>query len=168
MQNELSAKRLAYRGILVAVAMALSWLELQFSATMIIPGMKLGLTNLVVLVALYKIGEKDAVFLNIIRIGLVGALFGNGFSIIYSLAGGLVSGAVMILAVKIKKISVIGVSLLGGISHNIGQILVAMILLQTKQIVFYLPFLWISGALAGIVVGVIGAELVKRLPEIKA
>lgn len=166
MHTEKYVYKLAYRGVLVAVALVLSWAEMQFSAFIPVPGIKLGLTNLVVLTALYKIGGKDALILNIVRIFLAGALFGNSFSILYSLAGGMLSWAVMAAAKRRRFFGMTGVSLLGGISHNIGQILIAMIVLQTKQVAYYLPFLLIGGVAAGFVIGIIGMELVKRLPEI--
>lgn len=164
MQTDKKVYQLAYRSILVAAALVLSWVESQFSAFIPVPGMKLGLTNLVVLIALYKISTKDALILNVVRIVLAGVLFGNLFSICYSLAGGMLSWAVMALVKRKNWFGMVGVSLLGGITHNMGQILLAMILLETRQIAYYLPFLWAGGIVAGIVIGIIGGELVRRLP----
>lgn len=160
-------KSIAVRGVLVAVAMVLSWLESQIPLFFAVPGMKLGLTNLVVLVALYLLGRKDAIIINFVRIVLVGISFGNAFSMLYSLAGGLLSGGVMILLQRSGRFSVIGVSLAGGISHNIGQILLAMLVLETSYVLYYLPVLWISGIAAGVAVGFLGAKVIKRLPVLK-
>lgn len=158
-------EKVALRGMLVAAAMVLSWLEAQIPAFFAVPGMKLGLTNLVVLIALYKLGEKDALFINFLRILLVGLTFGNLFSLVYSLAGGMLSGIGMILLKKTGKFGVAGVSLAGGVLHNVGQILVAMIVLETGAVIYYLPVLWISGIAAGLVIGLISAQVIKRLPE---
>lgn len=159
--------RLAMRGMLVAVAMVLSWLEAQLPVFFAVPGMKLGLTNLVVLIALYRFGKKDAMIINILRILLVGLSFGNMFSMIYSLAGGLLSGIIMILLYMTNRFRMVSVSLAGGIFHNVGQILVAMFVLESSSVLYYLPVLWISGMAAGVFVGLLGAQVVRRLPEQK-
>lgn len=163
LQNNRTSQ-IALRGLFVAAAMVLSWLEAQIPVFIAVPGMKIGLTNLVVLLALYRLSIKDAIILNVIRIILVGFSFGNLFSICYSLAGGLLSGLVMILLKRTDKFSITTVSLSGGIFHNVGQILVAMVVLENAAVLYYLPVLWLSGLAAGIVVGVIGAQLLKKLP----
>lgn len=150
--------------ILVALAMVLSYVESQIPVFVLVPGIRLGLTNLVVLIALYSMGSKDALIINVLRIVLVGMTFGNTFSMIYSLAGGILSGTVMILMKKIKVFSMVTVSLTGGICHNIGQIFVAMLVLETKEVAYYLPVLCISGIVSGILVGLLGAQVMKRLP----
>lgn len=155
--------RLALLGMLVALAMVLSWLEAQIPVFVAVPGMKLGLTNLVVLTALYGMGAKEAVFLNFVRILLVGLTFGNMVSFLYSLAGGILSGIIMIGLKRTGRFSVITVSVAGGVFHNVGQILVAMAILETASLVYYLPFLWLGGMVSGLLVGILGAQLVKRL-----
>lgn len=165
--NNTYTKKIAIRALLIAMAMVLSYIEAQFQLSGIVPGMKLGLTNMVVMVALYKISEKEAIIINIIRIVLVGFTFGNTFSLIYSLAGGLLSGLVMILLKHFSKASIVTVSVVGGICHNIGQIIVAMIVLETTSIVYYLLVLWITGIVAGVIVGLVSGIVVKRLPDIR-
>ena len=155
--------KVTLRAVLIALAMIFSWIEAQIPYP--IPGAKLGLTNLVVLVALYRLSIGDALGINVIRIILVGLTFGNMFSLIYSLSGGILSGLIMIFMKKTGKFHITAVSLAGGIVHNIGQILVAMYVLETKAILSYLPVLWITGLLAGIVVGILGSMVLKRLPE---
>jgi len=162
----LSSKTIAIRGLLIALAMVLSWIEARFAFAMMVPGMKLGLTNIVVLVALYKLSEKDAIFINVVRILLVGITFGNMFSFMYSLAGGVLSCVVMIIAKKYVKLSMITVSVLGGVFHNVGQIIVAMVVMNTVHVVYYLAILWVSGIVAGIVVGVLSGQVVKRIPDL--
>ena len=154
----------ALRGLLIALAMVFSWIEMQIPYP--IPGAKLGYGICIVLVALYRFGIKDAIAVNLIRIVLVGLTFGSMFSMLYSLAGGILSGGVMILMKELKVFRVVTVSLVGGILHNIGQILVAMAALETSAIASYLPVLWVSGMISGIVVGILGAVLIRRLPKL--
>lgn len=160
-------KTVAQYGLLVSLALVFSYLEAQIPAFFAVPGMKVGLTNIVVLTALYLRGWKSALGINILRIVLVAFLFGNGVSLLYSLAGGLLSGFIMILLKASRKFSIVTVSVCGGIAHNVGQILVAMAILNTVHIAYYLLVLWFSGIAAGLVIGLIGGELVKRLSKIK-
>lgn len=156
-------KKIATYGVMAALAMILSYVEMQLPAFVAIPGVKLGLTNIVVLVALYKMGYKSALFINIVRIIAVSLLFGTFMSFAFSFTGGMLSTLVMILLKKSDKFSAVGVSVAGGITHNIGQILAAMLLLNTKAIIWYLPVLWLSGILSGLLIGFIGALIVKRI-----
>ena len=156
-------KRIAEYGLLTALALILSYVESLFPAFVAIPGIKIGLTNVVVLYALYRLGNKSAICINLVRIMLVAAMFSGIMGLAYSLAGGALSGAVMIALKRTNKLSIVTVSVIGGISHNIGQIIVAMLLLQTKAIATYLIILWFTGIISGIVVGIIAAEIVKRV-----
>lgn len=158
--------KLATYGLLIALAMILSYVEAQIPAFFIVPGMKLGLTNIVVLFALYRIGYKSAFFVNLLRILLVSMLFGNGMSLAYSLAGGMLSTLVMMLLKRSGKLKIVTVSIVGGICHNVGQILVAIVILQTTALAWYLLVLWFSGLASGLVIGLIGGEMVKRLNKI--
>ena len=156
--------RIAEYGLLAALAMVLSYVEAQIPVFFAVPGMKLGLTNLVVLTALYRQGPAGAFGINIVRIVLTALTFGNMFSMIYSLAGGMLSFLMMFLAKKTDKFSMTGVSVTGGVFHNVGQILVAMFVLETASLIYYLPFLLVSGVAAGVVIGIISAAVVSRLP----
>lgn len=160
----MAGKRVAQYGLLVALALVLSYIEAQIPAFFVVPGMKLGLTNVVVLVALYRMGSKDALILNLVRILLVAFTFGNTFSMLYSLAGGILSYLAMLAGKKSKAFSTVGVSVMGGVAHNIGQILMAIAVLETGKLVYYLPFLLVSGLGAGVLVGVLGGQLIRRLP----
>ena len=159
-------EKIAHYGILIALAMILSYLESQIPAFFAVPGMKLGLTNLVVIFALFTIGEGAALISNLIRIFLVGILFGSGVSLIYSLAGGLLSGIGMILLHRFGRFHTVTISVAGGLLHNIGQIIAAMILMHTSAIAWYLLVLWFSGIVSGAVIGLIGAQVVGRLKPI--
>ena len=163
MDRRTKTSKITLYGIFAALAMILSYVELQIPAFFAVPGMKLGLTNIVVVVALYVLGEKSAFFINLIRILVVSLLFGTVMSLWFSLAGGILSTLIMILLKKTGKFSPVGVSAAGGITHNIGQIIIAMILLQTKFIVWYLPALWLSGVVSGVIIGIIGGIVCKHL-----
>lgn len=155
------AGQVAYYGIFVALAFVFSFVEVLIPISLGIPGIKLGLANIVVLTALYAMGPKEAFFISCVRIVLVGFTFGNMASLLYSLAGGLLSWLVMCLLKKIKGFSMIGVSLAGGISHNIGQIFVAALMLKTTSVMYYLPVLLIAGTITGILIGILGGMLLK-------
>ncbi len=127
--------------------------------------MKLGLANLVVIVALYTMGVRAAFTLSLVRIVLAGFTFGSPASMIYSLAGGMLSLAVMAVARKAQVFSATGVSVLGGVSHNVGQIFVAILVMENTSLAYYLPALVLSGTAAGVLVGILAAVLVKRLKK---
>ncbi len=160
------SKRIALFGIMVALAFTFSYLESLIPFNFAIPGVKLGLANLVVVVALYIMKPAEAFFIAIIRILLAGLTFGNVYSLAYSLCGGILSFAVMLL-VKKTKLSVIGVSMLGGICHNIGQIIVAAIVMETARIAYYLPVLLGAGLVTGLLMGIISRLVVNRFEKIK-
>lgn len=160
----MSSRRLARYALLTALAMALSWLEsLVPLAGAVPPGVKLGLTNLVVIFALYRMSLRDAAVISLIRVVLVAFTFGNSYSFAYSLAGATLSLAVMALLKRSGKFSLLGVSVAGAVSHNIAQVLVAMAVMETSRLAWYLPVLLVSGIAAGVCVGAAGALIVKRI-----
>ena len=161
-----NTKKLATLSVIVALAMVLSFLESRIPAFVAIPGIKVGLANIAVIFTVYKLGAREGVLISIIRVLLVSILFGSTVSLWYSLAGAILSLIVTILLKKYTKLAVVTVSVAGGVSHNIAQIGVACLLLETNIIVYYLPFLLLSGTVAGIAVGVASALLIKRVkPE---
>ncbi len=147
---------------MIALAFTLSYLESLLPLSIGIPGVKLGLANLVVVVALYKLTPYEAFAIAIIRIVLAGLTFGNAYSMIYSLCGGLLSFFAMLLIMK-AELSVIGVSILGGTAHNIGQIVAAAVLMGTDKIVYYLPVLLIAGLVTGFLIGGVSKVLIERI-----
>ena len=159
----MKSSKVARYGLLIALALALSWLE-SLLPPLGAPGVKLGLPNLVIVFALYRLGMRDAWCLSAVRVLLASALFGSGVSLAYSAAGAVLSMAVMGLLKKTGKFSPVGVSVAGGVAHNVGQILVAMALWETARLAWYLPVLWISGTVAGVLIGSASGELVKRVP----
>ncbi|MCM1114030.1 MAG: Gx transporter family protein [Clostridium sp.] len=159
-------KNVALFGMMVALAFTFSYMESLIPFNFGIPGVKLGLANLVVVVALYTMKPYEALFIAVVRIFLAGLTFGNAYSIAYSLCGGLLSFLVMWL-VKKTKLSIIGVSMMGGICHNIGQIIVAAIIMETSQIAYYLSVLLVAGLITGLLLGVVSKLIVDRLQKIK-
>ena len=157
------AKKTALLGMLVALAFVLSYIETLIPVNLGIPGAKLGLANLVVMVALYTLGTKEAFGLSMVRILLTGLTFSSMAAMLYSFAGGLLSFAVMALMKKTKKLSVTGVSVLGGIAHNAGQIFVAMWMLDTATLIYYLPVLAITGVASGTVIGLLAVMVIRRI-----
>lgn len=159
------AKVVAEYGMLIALACVLSYIE----ALIPLPlptGVKLGLANLVILVALYTVGGRGAVMVSLVRIILVGFTFGNMQSMLYALAGGVLSLLIMILAKKTGWFSQIGVSVLGGVFHNIGQLTVAALVTETGGVFVYLPFLLVGGVVAGVLIGILGGIMVERVKKI--
>ena len=156
---------IALYGVLTALAFILSWLETLLPNPLegIVPGIKLGLANLAVLVALYRFGAASAVIISLLRVLLTAFTFGNLSMFFYSIAGAAFSLLIMILVKSTKRFHCVGVSILGGIAHNFGQITVAMLILGTS-LVYSLPYLLLGGCISGFLIGLLGALLVRRLP----
>lgn len=159
--------KVAYFGVFTALALIFSYVETLIPIHLGIPGVKLGLANLIIVITLYRMGNKEAYILSVVRVVLTGFIFGNLFSILYSLAGGLLSLTVMLCLKKTDKFSVMGVSMAGGVFHNIGQLIMAAIVLESLSITYYLPVLLISGVLTGFLIGFIANEMLKRLRKLQ-
>ena len=162
----MKASKIAQYGLLTALALVLSYLE-SLIPPLWVPGVKLGLPNLAVVFALYHLGWKDACAISLARVVLVTLLFGNGAALAYSIAGAALSLSLMGLLKKTGKFSTVGISVAGGVAHNAGQILVAMALLETSRLAWYLPVLWVSGTIAGVLIGIVSGVLVERVPDPK-
>lgn len=154
-------KKTVELGFFLALALILSYVESLIPFSFGIPGIKLGLPNLIVVLLLYwREGHaKEALLVNMLRIILSGFLFSNLYTILYALAGALLSFAAMITGRRLNCFSMIGVSVLGGIFHNIGQIVVAMVVVETFYVGYYVPFLIMSGTVTGAVLGFAAMEL---------
>ena len=157
-------KRLVLLAMLTAVAMILSYVE-SLLPSVGIPGVKMGLANIAVIFALFRFGWKEAAALSLVRVVLVSLLFGSVGAMLYSLAGAVLSLAVMALLRRIDRFSTVGISVAGGVAHNAGQILMAMLILQTKQLLGYLPVLAVSGIAGGVLTGLAAALLIRRIQE---
>jgi heptaprenyl diphosphate synthase len=162
----MSAKKIALTGLLVAAAMVLSYVEAMIPVFVAVPGVKLGLPNIVIVFALYRLGFRPAVLISLIRVVLVAFTFGNAFSLVYSLAGAVLSLIVMGLLKRSDTLSVTGVSVIGAVCHNIGQILVAIVVLETGSLIYYLPVLLVTGVIAGVCIGLLAGVLTKRIPKL--
>lgn len=158
--------RVAYFGVFTALALIFSYVETLIPINFGIPGIKLGLANLIIIIALYKMSIREAYALSVVRVVLAGFMFGNLFSIIYSLAGGLLSLTVMTLLKKTDKFSLFGISMAGGVFHNVGQLIVAILVMENLNIVYYMPVLLISGLITGFVIGIVAGEMLKRLNKL--
>ncbi|MCQ2492576.1 MAG: Gx transporter family protein [Lachnospiraceae bacterium] len=158
-------KKVAYGGVFLALALVASYLETLIPIHLGIPGVKLGLANGVIMVLLYVADVKETYAISLARILLAGFMFGNLMMILYSLAGGMLSLTLMVILKKIGGFSSVGVSVAGGVAHNIGQLLVAALVLETGKMFFYLPVLLVSGTFAGVLIGILSGEIVKRIPK---
>ena len=159
------AKMIATLGLCTAVALVFAWVESLlpplFTA---VPGIKVGLPNIAIIFILYRFSWKEAAAVSFVRMTIVALLFGNPMTFAYSLAGGFLSLLVMTLLKKTDLLSTVGVSVAGGVFHNVGQILAAMLLLGTAELGYYLIVLAVTGTISGIFVGLCGSFAVKRIP----
>ncbi|MDY5957146.1 Gx transporter family protein [Frisingicoccus sp.] len=160
------SKKVAMAGMFTALAMIFSYVEVLIPINLGIPGMKLGLANLVVVVTLYTMGVPMAFAVSMIRIMLVSMTFGSFSAMLYSMAGGILSFCGMALLKKVPNFSVIGVSLLGGVLHNTGQLLVAMAVVENINLIAYLPPLMIAGMVTGILIGIVSAQVIPRIKKV--
>lgn len=160
-------KKTAFLGVLTAAALLLSYVESLFVLVPGIPGIKLGLANLAVVLCLYRYGWKEAACLNLVRILLSSLLFGSFFTMAYSLAGAALSFGMMLLGKRSGRFSVVGVSVLGGVFHNLGQLLIAMALLGTSWAGWYVPWLLLAGCVTGIFIGVCARAVNGCLPPVR-
>lgn len=159
----MKTRKIATLALAIALAMILSFVESQIPAFVAIPGVKVGLANIAVVFVLYKLGWKEAVLISLVRVFMVSVLFGTAVSLFYSVAGAVLSLTGMVLLKRTGLFSTVAVSVTGGVLHNVGQILMACLLLETNVIVYYLPFLILSGVIAGVVIGVVSAIMVNRV-----
>jgi heptaprenyl diphosphate synthase len=161
-------KKTAFLGVVTSVALVLSYLEAILPPLYAaVPGVKVGLPNLVIIFILYKYSFKEAFSISLVRVLIVALLFGNVMTLAYSTAGAILSIIVMVLLKKTDKFSTVGVSIAGGVAHNAGQVLVAIFLLDSTQIGYYMIILAITGTIAGVFIGVAGGLLIKKFEKIK-
>lgn len=159
----MKTKKLALCALLTTLALVLSYLESLVPLSFTVPGVKIGLPNLAILFALYRLGFREAALISLLRVALVSLLFGNVFSLAYSAAGAVLALAVMGLLRRSGRFGTAGVSVAGAVAHNLGQILMAMLLLETAAIAAYLPVLLLTGTVAGVAVGLVSAVLIRRV-----
>ena len=158
-----SSRMMALCGIFIALAMVLSYLESLVPISFAIPGIKLGLANIVTIIALVKLGLKPALIISVGRVLLSGLLFGNPATIMYSMAGALLSIAVMFIVRKLKLLAITGTSVCGAVAHNLGQLIVAAIVIENTKIFYYMAVLSVSGIIAGILIGLLAGIIIKNI-----
>ncbi|MDD3745712.1 MAG: Gx transporter family protein [Anaerostipes sp.] len=158
-------KKIALNGLFVALALVVSYIEVLIPIPTGIPGIKIGLANGVIMVLIWLTTWKQALIVSVVRIVLAGLLFGNPVTIVYSLAGGILSLIIMILLKKTKVFSPVGISAAGGVGHNVGQLTIAVLLMENAKIYLYLPVLLVSGTITGVVIGVLAAILISKIPK---
>lgn len=166
-KSKMSTRDVALCAVMIALALVFSYVERLIPVTPSIPGIKLGLSNLVIVCAIYLLGPKYGFVISVARIFLAGFMFGTMTTIIYSLAGGMLSFLVMVLLYKLAKMSVLTVSCIGGICHNIGQIVVAMIIYENLILGYYLPVLMVVGFITGLVIGIVSRLILPMLRKIQ-
>ncbi len=160
------SKLVAFLGVCTALALVLSYIEAILPPVLAaVPGIKMGLPNIIIMFLLYRKGPGPAIAVSIVRMLLVSLLFGNMMALIYSLAGGVLSLLVMIPLRRTNLLSTVGVSVAGGVSHNLGQILMAMLLLETSELGYYTVVLFVTGTVSGLLIGLCGAALIKHIPN---
>ena len=163
MRNK-QAQQIALSGLLTSLMLVFGFIERQFPLPVPVPGIKLGLANSVLLYALYMLGVKRATVLMLLKALMSWLIYTNMSAMFYSLGGGFLSLVAMILLHRMKGVSIIGVSALGAVFFNVGQILMAVVMLNTPQlIVTYLPILMISGVVTGVLTGVVAQMVMKHL-----
>ena len=162
------SKKVARMGVFIALAMIFSYIEVLIPFNFGIPGVKLGIANIVTVASLYVFSTGEAFGISVIRIVLTGILFGNGMSLLYSLAGGLLSFLAMWLGKKTNWFSVMGVSVAGGVFHNVGQILAVMLVMKNTMFVAYMPVLFVAGVVTGYLIGLLANKIIELLPHIVA
>ena len=159
-----NTKKLVTLALLTTVALMLSYVEAMLPSFGV-PGVKMGLANIAVIFVLYRFGPREAALISLFRVVLNGFLFTGLSALLYSFCGAVLSLLGMILLKKSDRFSAVGVSVAGGVLHNAGQILVAMLVMETTAFTYYFPVLALSGTISGILIGLCGAELVKKVPE---
>ena len=159
----MKTKKVVLFGIGIALSLILSYVDFLIPLYSLAPGIKMGLANIVVVFALFKWGIKEGIIMSVIKVVLTTIIFGNGMSFIYSIAGALVSILLMILLKRINVLSLVTVSVIGAVSHNLAQIAVAIIVTDYLEILVYLPFLIFAAVISGLIVGFASAVVVKRV-----
>lgn len=160
-------KTLALSAILASLAMIFSYIEALFPLPVPVPGIKLGLANLIIIIAIYRLGFKYAFAINCVRIFTAGLLFTGFFGMMYSLAGGILSIVVMYLLYRTGLFSMVGISMAGGVAHNLGQLITACLIMSNIRLMSYFAVLLFSGMISGILIGIVAHIIYQKLPHLK-
>lgn len=164
--KKMKTEKVAFLGMFITLALIASYVESLVPFYFGAPGIKLGLANLITIVLLYRSNWKNAALVSVLRIFLSGLLFGNMFSIIYSFCGAFLSLFVMCQLKRLEGFSILGVSVAGGVTHNLGQLLAAVYLMENGNIMYYFPVLMAAGIATGLLIGIGSREVLKRMPRL--
>ncbi|NLV59728.1 MAG: Gx transporter family protein [Clostridiales bacterium] len=164
--KKLNTRHIALSGLLTALMLALGYVESLMPISVGIPGIKLGLSNSLLIFAIYMLGAKVSLVLMVLKVVLSGLLFGGVSAMAFSLAGGVVSVLVMILLKRVKGLSPIVVSMVGGAAHNVAQVALAMVILETTKLVYYMAVLLLVGLGMGTVTGIAAAAVLRHMVRI--
>ena len=162
----MDTRKMTRIAMLLTLGLALSYFESLIPFNFSVPGIKLGLANMVTMFVLYRYETKDAVLIMFLRVLISGFMFSGLNTIIFGIFGGIFCITVMKVIKRFDFFSVVGVSILGAVFHNIGQLAAAFIIMQNTNIIYYLPYLLISGIVSGFFIGYISAILIKRFQNI--
>lgn len=161
--KELTVRKMAILALFIALAILMGYVESLLPLNFGIPGIKIGLCNIVILSVLLQYSWKEALMVSIARILVIGFLFGNLFSILYSLSGAVLSIAVMSLLLRSRRFGLLGISAAGGCMHNIGQLLTAKAVLPGLPLLWYTPVLILAGLATGALVAIVVYEISRRI-----
>ena len=165
---KMSVKKLCFLALMTSLAMVLSYIEMLLPPIWpAVPGIKVGLANIVIILLLYKFSFKEAGVVSLVRVCLMSLLFGSAVMFLYSLGGAVLSLVIMAVLKRTDWFSSVGVSIAGGVTHNLGQIVVAIIVMQTKEIGYYMIILAVTGTIAGIFIGLLGAILLRYFKKLR-
>lgn len=153
--DDMRSSKVAQYGLFAALAILMGYVEMLIPLPLLVPGMKLGLANVIIVIVLYHMDTKSAFFISLVRVLMSGLLFQGFAGLLYSLTGALLSLGVMALLKKTGKVSITGVSVMGGVFHNVGQIIVAAAVVENIKMAYYLPFLLVTGVVTGFVIGAV-------------
>ncbi len=156
-------KKLVLLSMTLCLSLSLAYIDSIIPYNFLIPGIKMGLANIAIVFALYKFGIKEAILISLLRVLIMGVLFNNGLTFLYSLAGAILSLLEMIILKKLNVFDEYGVSISGALAHNIGQLMCAYFLLKTDVLIYYLPYLLLSGLFSGLFIGILSAFIIKRV-----
>ena len=160
-----NTRRLAFGAMFTALALIFSYVEFLVPLPVPVPGIKLGLANLVIIIAIYRMGFKYAFTINCARIIASGLLFSGVFGMLYSFAGGILSLVVVYVLYRMGRFSMVGISMAGGVMHNLGQLLTACLIVSNIRLMSYFAVLLFSGLISGILIGIVAYNIEKRLPQ---
>lgn len=161
MKEKISVKKIVIIAIFITLALVLSYVDSLIPFAIMVPGIKIGLANIVIILSLYMIGEKETILISTIRVILSSLLFGTMLTFAYSMTGAILSLIIMIILKQKTTLAMMTISIIGAVSHNIGQIIMAVIIMSTKEIIYYLPILMIIGVVSGTIIGILSSLLIQ-------